>query len=47
MIEIEDRDLFWYAESAQEIWDGIQTWHENAGSPNLPTDAPMMFPFEE
>ena len=26
VIEIEDRDLFWYAETAEEIWNGIQTW---------------------
>lgn len=27
-IAAEDRALFWYAESAQEIWDGVLTWHE-------------------
>ncbi len=26
VIEAEDRDLFWYAETAQEIWSGLQTW---------------------
>jgi uncharacterized protein (TIGR00730 family) len=26
VIETEDRDLFWYAETAEEIWNGIQTW---------------------
>ncbi len=26
VIDAEDRDLFWYAETAQEIWDGIQNW---------------------
>ncbi len=33
VIDPEDRDLFWYAETAQDIWDGIQRWHEaNGGS---------------
>jgi uncharacterized protein (TIGR00730 family) len=27
VIEHEDRELFWYAETAQEIWDGIERWH--------------------
>jgi hypothetical protein len=27
VIEEEDRDLFWYAETAQEIWEGILQWH--------------------
>ena len=26
VIDPEDRDLFWYAESARDIWDGIQRW---------------------
>jgi uncharacterized protein (TIGR00730 family) len=32
-IDIEDRELFWYAETAAEIWDGILAWHVAAGSP--------------
>ena len=32
-IDPEDRDLFWYAEDAQEIWDGILAWYEAAGTP--------------
>ena len=35
VIDIEDRDLFWYAESAQEIWDGIRAWHQSAGTDDL------------
>lgn len=35
VIEPEDRDLFWYAESAQEIWEGILRWREKAGDPLL------------
>ncbi|HEY7682337.1 MAG TPA: TIGR00730 family Rossman fold protein [Gemmatimonadales bacterium] len=27
VIEEEDRDLFWYAETARQIWDGILHWH--------------------
>jgi uncharacterized protein (TIGR00730 family) len=28
VIDVEDRDLFWYAETADEIWQGILRWHE-------------------
>jgi uncharacterized protein (TIGR00730 family) len=27
VIDEEDRELFWYAETAEEIWDGIREWH--------------------
>ena len=36
VIDAEDRDLFWYAESATEIWDGILQWHKANGTPGLP-----------
>jgi hypothetical protein len=36
MIDPEDRDLFWFAETAQEIWDDIQRWYERAGKPVTP-----------
>jgi len=36
VIDEEDRELFWYAETAQEIWDGILRWHEANDSPLLP-----------
>ena len=26
VIDAEDRDLFWYAETPEEIWDSIETW---------------------
>jgi len=29
----EDRNLFWYAESADDIWEGIMCWHETNGEP--------------
>jgi uncharacterized protein (TIGR00730 family) len=28
VIEPEDRELFWYAETAEEIWQGVLRWHE-------------------
>jgi len=31
MIDVEDRELFWFAESAHEIWDGILRWYEMSG----------------
>lgn len=31
VIDEEDRDLFWYAEEAEEIWQGIQAWYEANG----------------
>jgi uncharacterized protein (TIGR00730 family) len=33
VIEPEDRELFWFAETAEEIWDGILSWHEANGEP--------------
>jgi uncharacterized protein (TIGR00730 family) len=33
VIDPEDRDLFWFAETAQEIWNGILHWHEASGEP--------------
>jgi uncharacterized protein (TIGR00730 family) len=27
VIDPEDRELFWYAETAEEVWDGILNWH--------------------
>ena len=32
VIDPEDRELFWFAETAQEIWDGILRWHESMAS---------------
>jgi uncharacterized protein (TIGR00730 family) len=36
VIDEEDSELFWYAETAQEIWDGILQWHKDNGTPLLP-----------
>jgi uncharacterized protein (TIGR00730 family) len=33
VIAQEDRALFWFAETAEEIWHGILHWHEAAGEP--------------
>ena len=33
VIDAEDRDLFWYAESAADAWEGILEWHARAGRP--------------
>lgn len=35
VIDQEDRDLFWYAETARETWDGIADWYDKAGEPLL------------
>jgi uncharacterized protein (TIGR00730 family) len=31
VIDDEDRDLFWYAETAPEIWEGIRGWYRRNG----------------
>jgi len=36
VIDIEDRDLFWYAETADAIWDGLLYWYECSGEPLIP-----------
>ena len=36
VIDREDAELFWFAESADEIWNGILAWHKAAGDPLLP-----------
>ncbi len=33
VIDREDRELFWFAETAQEIWDGILRWYAAFGEP--------------
>ncbi|MDD5157801.1 LOG family protein [Sulfurimonas sp.] len=35
LIDFEDMRLFWYAESAAEIWSSILEWHEKNGKPLL------------
>lgn len=36
VIDAEDRELLWFAETAQEIWDGIVHWYRLAGEPLFP-----------
>lgn len=36
VVDPEDRDLFWYAETGQEIWDDILNWHAATGAPLFP-----------
>jgi len=36
VIDTEDRELFWFAESADEIWEGILQWYRLAGLTLLP-----------
>ncbi len=33
VIDEEDRELFWYAETAESIWQGILKWHQENGTP--------------
>ena len=33
VIDEEDRELFWFAETAIDIWEGILQWHEANGTP--------------
>jgi uncharacterized protein (TIGR00730 family) len=33
VIEREDRELFWFAETAEDVWRSILAWHERRGSP--------------
>jgi uncharacterized protein (TIGR00730 family) len=33
VIAEEDLELFWYAETAEEIWDGIRHWYDKSGEP--------------
>jgi predicted Rossmann-fold nucleotide-binding protein len=33
VIDPEDRDLFWYAETAEEIWQSILDWYNVTGQP--------------
>jgi uncharacterized protein (TIGR00730 family) len=36
MIDLEDRELFWFAETARQIWEGILRWYEVAGEALMP-----------
>ncbi len=34
-IDIEDRSIFWYAETADEAWQGIIDWYRESGEPDF------------
>lgn len=36
VIDAEDRDLFWYAETAEEIWEGLNLWYQRTGLSLVP-----------
>jgi hypothetical protein len=33
VIDVEDSELFWYAEDARSVWRSIVAWYRNAGTP--------------
>jgi predicted Rossmann-fold nucleotide-binding protein len=39
VIDSEDRDLFWYADTAEEIRHSLQLWYHRAGEPIIAGDA--------
>ncbi|MGI9261955.1 MAG: LOG family protein, partial [Woeseiaceae bacterium] len=46
VIDLEDRDLFWFAETAQEIWEQINRWHTEASGVSLFENANGQSPAE-
>ncbi|VAW66462.1 hypothetical protein MNBD_GAMMA08-2394 [hydrothermal vent metagenome] len=36
VIDEEDRDLFWFAETAEDIWSGLEDWYERNGETLIP-----------
>ena len=40
VIDPEDRDLFWFADTAEAVWNGIQEWYDRKGTPLLGTPRP-------
>ena len=38
VIDVEDRELIWYAETAEEIWEGLVLWYRKAGLSLIPED---------
>ncbi len=39
VIDPEDRELFWFAETADEVWQDILGWYEAIGQPLLPSES--------
>jgi uncharacterized protein (TIGR00730 family) len=46
VIDPEDRELFWFAETAPEIWQGLLQWHGTSGGfdPHSPAHGTSSFP---
>ncbi|MGB5717969.1 MAG: TIGR00730 family Rossman fold protein [Gammaproteobacteria bacterium] len=40
VIDSEDRDIFWFAETAEEAWQGILDWYGQCGEPLIPDGGP-------
>lgn len=38
VIDAEDRELFWFAETAEEIWEGLLTWYQRNGEMLIAAD---------
>jgi len=38
VIDPEDGELFWFAENAEEAWEGMQAWHEANKTPLFPQE---------
>jgi len=36
VIDVEDRELFWYAETADDIWNSLQEWYTRNGKHLIP-----------
>ena len=36
VIDVEDRELFWFAETAEDIWTGLQDWYQRSGEGLVP-----------
>lgn len=36
VIDAEDRELFWFAETADDVWSGLQNWYERNGETLIP-----------
>lgn len=46
VIDPEDKDLFWYAETAEEIWNGILEWYHKKGEPLIGRDPLAVAPIQ-
>jgi len=42
VIDEEDRDLFWFADSAEDIWDGLEDWYRRNGESLVISSHPLM-----